>query len=372
MSRQVTAETQAAVDDERSPASASRPVLLIPAYEPPRSLSALVAELLASGAFGAAVVVDDGSADQRRGVFAAIDRVDQADVLRHAVNLGKGAALKTGMNFAACRYPGSVGIVTADADGQHAVSDIVATAESLQSQPRSLILGARSFGADVPLRSRFGNLLTRGVMRVATGAKISDTQTGLRGVPMDFVPELLKLKPTGYDFELDMLLSFRASGGRLREIPIETIYIDGNRDSHFDPLLDSMRIYFVFVRFGGVSLATAVIDNVLFALSIVASGNVLLSQVIARLFAGFFNYFANKVAVFCSAERDRVALPKYWLAVAASGTLSYVLIRTVVEHLPIAVIPAKLAVESFLFFVNFLIQRHFVFAERRAEAENSR
>ena len=132
---------------------------------------------------------------------------------------------------------------------QHTATDILKLAAALSTTPNQVVMGARGFDAGVPLRSRFGNMLTRYIMRAVTGQKLGDTQSGLRAVPLSFIPRLLKLRATGYDFELDMLVTCKDSGQRIREVPIETIYIENNRSSHFNPLRDSMRIYFVFIRF---------------------------------------------------------------------------------------------------------------------------
>jgi hypothetical protein len=107
----------------------------------------------------------------------------------------------------------------------------------------------RSFAADVPLRSRFGNSLTQWIFRMLMGKDVKDTQTGLRAIPRSMIPALLKMKAPGYDFEMEMLIEAVRSHAPLACVPIETVYIDGNKSSHFRPLADSVRIYIVFVRF---------------------------------------------------------------------------------------------------------------------------
>ncbi len=91
--------------------------------------------------------------------------------------------------------PDVAGVVTADADGQHAPEDIERVADVLAAQPEALVLGARSFGDDVPLRSRFGNILTRGIMHALLGRKLTDTQTGLRGIPVALCRACCASKP---------------------------------------------------------------------------------------------------------------------------------------------------------------------------------
>ena len=350
------------------PATAARtpPVVVIPAYKPSAGLPKLVRDLLDSHAIAAVVTVNDGSGPAYAPVFAELRNIHGAVVLDHAVNLGKGAALKTGLNHVACVFPDSAGAVTADADGQHAVADIRSTAAGLATAPRALILGARRFEGGVPLRSRFGNVLTRYIMRAVTGQNITDTQTGLRGIPMDFIPELLHSKATGYDFELDMLVKCKYANRHIHEVPVETIYIDGNRSSHFNPLLDSMRIYFVFIRFAAVSLLTATIDNLTFILALRIMPAIWACMLTARLVAAIFNYTANKHSVFHSRAANAVALPKYWLSMLIAGLLSYCLIQGILAFTKMGVISAKMTAETIMFFFSFVIQRDFVFSQRQS------
>jgi putative flippase GtrA len=340
------------------------PVIVIPAYKPSPILPQLVRELCASNSISAMVVVNDGSGPEYSPIFASLRELAGVHVLDHAVNLGKGAALRTGLNYVACKFPTSVGIVTADADGQHTVPDILATAQRLSANPQSLVLGTRQFEGDVPVRSKFGNTATRYIMRAVTGQKVTDTQTGLRGIPMDFVPDLLRSKATGYDFELDMLVKSKYMNRHINEVPIATVYIDHNRSSHFDPLWDSMRIYFVFIRFAGVSLITAAIDNLVFILALSFSFDLLFCQAAARLTAGMFNYYANKKGVFHSKTQNTIALPKYWLSVLITGGVSYALIHTILTYTSMGVISAKVLAETIMFSFSFVIQRDFVFFQR--------
>jgi glycosyltransferase involved in cell wall biosynthesis len=350
---------------ETSVAQEIRPVVLIPAYRPEEQLLGLVEELAGRAEIGAVIVVDDGSQAEYREIFRRLAALERVWVLRHVVNLGKGAALKTGLNHTACVYPESVGVVTADADGQHSAADILRVAAALAASPRHLVLGVRTFGRSVPLRSRLGNTLTRTIMRAITGQKLSDTQTGLRGIPMEWVPELLKLQAMGYDFELDMLVSSRETVRPVREVGISTIYIDNNRGSHFNPLRDSMRIYFVFVRFLAASLTTAGIDNLVFILALRWWPEALFCQLAGRLVSGTFQFTAGKYGVFHSKAHTRVALPKYCLSVAGFGALSYVMIRSIVALTDLGIVPAKLCAETALFFLSFVVQRDFVFGQKR-------
>lgn len=339
-------------------------IVLIPAYKPTGEFPTFVSELIARNV-SRVVVVDDGSGPGFRACFDAVRSLNGVHLCRHAINLGKGAALKTGINAILCEYPDVSVVVTADADGQHHPDDVVAVGKEAEAFPNSVVLGARSFSRDVPLRSRFGNLITLGAMRVIVGQRLTDSQTGLRALPYFLLPLLLKIRPQGYDFELDVLVRCREMRVSLREVPIKTIYLDGNKSSHFNPLLDSMRIYFVLLRFASVAMCTAVIDALVFSRIYFSTDNVIMAQVCGRLVAMVFNFATVQRFVF-KAQRGGVAtrLLKYVTLVAISGTVSYGLIQMLTNYLGLGVLAAKFIGEGLLFFANFLIQRDFIFTSR--------
>ena len=339
--------------------------ILIPAYQPGEPLTSLVDALLGLGV-RAIIVVNDGSGPESAEHLERIARLDGVHLIHHAVNLGKGAALKTGMNYALVRFPGCCGVVTADADGQHQAEDIVRVAQRLRENPEALIMGVRAFDSQVPWKSWVGNRATCVLMRLMVGQKLSDTQTGLRGIPSTLIPHLLRVTSTGYEFELDMLIACKHQGYAIWQEPIRTIYLEGNRHSHFHPILDSMRIYVLLLRFSILSLLTAVIDNVTFALALGGTGSIGQSQALARLVAMIFNYVGARRLVFHSRQRQVVVLPKYVLLVVCNGFLSYALIRLLHDRLGLRTIAAKLIAEGFLFIANFAIQRDFVFTRRDA------
>ncbi len=209
--------------------------VLIPAYQPDDKLTALVDRLRAE--FAHVVVVDDGSTEGRA-VFEAIrPKVDA--VLVHEQNRGKGAALKTGFAWIRDHQADSLGVVTADADGQHKVEDIRRVAEALGHQTDGLVLGVRHFGLKVPFRSRLGNHWTTAFFWLLTGLAIKDTQTGLRGVPRALLDRVLALGGDRYEYEMRMLVDARLHRQKPLQLPIETVYIDGNKSSHFHPLRDT-------------------------------------------------------------------------------------------------------------------------------------
>ena len=342
-----------------------RLAVVIPAYRPTADLIDLVRGLT-DRQIPAIVIVDDGSGPEFADTFAQTAQFPKVKLLRHATNLGKGAALKTAFKEVLGAIPDLAGVVTADADGQHDPEDIRHIAQALAANPGTLVLGTRSFGKEVPLRSRFGNKLTRGIMHALLGHKLTDTQTGLRGIPAALLSLLLRVEASGYEFELEMLIAAHQVSMPVIERPIRTIYESGNKSSHFRPILDSMRIYVVLLRFASASLLTALLDNFVFILAVNRTNNVLASLVLERAFAVLFNYWIVRNSVFYSHERHKTLLPKYVSLVLVSGGLSYAGIQVVSKQLGVPVVAAKLLVEMILFFVNFAVQRLFIF--RRQES----
>lgn len=230
------------MEQDNPEGESGRPVVLIPAYNPGSRLVDLVEALAA--VFPRIVVVDDGSETG----LDAIERVGRIveKVLRHPSNRGKGAAIKTGL-----AYIGEADVITADADGQHAPADIVKIADALKAHRDGLVLGVRDIGRDMPLRSRFGNFWTRIWFFVFAGLWVNDTQTGLRGIPASLVRRVASLPGERYEYEMTMLADARNHPSRPFEVRIKTLYFDGNSASHFNPLMDTVRIYraLVFSRF---------------------------------------------------------------------------------------------------------------------------
>ena len=239
--------------------------VIIPAYEPDEKMIRLLQTLQESG-IERIIVVDDGSGNEYRNLFEQAKQLG-AIVLTHAVNLGKGRALKTAFNEVLNRYPEAIGAITADSDGQHTPACIQKCMEAMEKEPEKLILGCRNFDQDnVPAKSEWGNKITRQVLKYLCGVAVSDTQTGLRGIPAAFMRHLMNVKGDRFEFETYMLLEAGEQKVGIREVPIETVYLNDNKGSHFNPLLDSARIYLVFAKFLFSSLSSCIIDLVLFAL----------------------------------------------------------------------------------------------------------
>lgn len=221
--------------------------VLIPALNPGVALVCLAQQLLEMRCV-ALLIVDDGSEAWTQPIFRQLEDMSGITILRHQKNLGKGHALRTGMRFFLEDFGFCDGLVTADADGQHAAEDIARVAAALSHSQQQPVLGVRQFFAAMPLRSRIGNILTRYAFLAATGVLLADTQTGLRGIPRARLAELLEISGSRYEYEMAVLSYWCCNRQRPVEVPIRTIYQNNNETSHFRPLHDSWRIYTVLAR----------------------------------------------------------------------------------------------------------------------------
>jgi glycosyltransferase involved in cell wall biosynthesis len=184
------------------------------------------------------LVVDDGSTDQT----AKIARDLSARVISHAINLGKGAAMKTGC--AAAVALGCDVLVLMDADGQHRPSDLPAMVTPILDRAADLVLGRRPFTGQMPATARLGNWGLTRLFEVMFGAAFADTQCGLRAFTSEAYGKMDWLA-TDYAVETEMLV--RAARAHLKtvEVEIDTIYHDVYKGT---TMLDGLRILGQMIR----------------------------------------------------------------------------------------------------------------------------
>lgn len=343
-------------------------VALIPSYQPDVRLVNLVERLRSYGVEG--VVVDDGSGERYRPLFKAVSRF--ATVIGYGNNKGKGYALKRGLRYIQGNYPDDTVVVTVDADGQHDPADVLRCAQEAGAARDTMVLGCRSFGgAGVPLRSRLGNRITCGVYRLASGVLVSDTQTGLRAFPAALIGFLVAIGGERYDYEMNVLLACPAHHVDIREVPIRTIYEEGNASSHFRPVRDSVRIYRGILSFMASSLCCFLIDYAAFALlSLLLMGfgaaGLACANVGSRLLSASANFLINRKLVFHSSESLYVTAVRYALlalGIIVGNTLAMLFLARV---LAVPALLAKLLVEVSFFVFSWTMQNRVVFAKRRS------
>lgn len=345
-------------------------VILIPAYNPDETLVGLVKNLIRSG-LTHVVVVNDGSKETCECTFEQLDKLMEGDVwvLKHCTNLGKGRAIKTGINFVANHYPDCMGVITVDADGQHGLDDIRKMSQVLMEKYKedNIILGCR-FGKNnmtkVPLRSQIGNGCTKYILRYLCNLNVSDSQTGLRAIPAKLFPKLVKIKGEGYEYETNMLLDLIDENIEIVEVPITTIYEENNPTSHFNPVKDSLKIYSVIIKYSIASILSAVVDNLTFILLLPHCRNIWTLTFAGRAIAAIFNFSVNKKVVFKKRGNAWRQGIKYIMLLVISGTTSAILVQILQNILHINIIILKMLVEMALYFVNFYIQKNFIFISK--------
>jgi len=223
----------------------NRFAFIIPVYNHAATVSQVIkdAQALSFPVF----VVDDGSTDN---TYEQTEEIPGIQIIRHQLNLGKGAAIMTG--FAAATVVADWAI-TIDADGQHYPQDALKLIDAIPGGRRAIVVGAREGmagieGAHIPWTSRFGRKFSNFWVWAAGGAILSDSQSGMRLYPL---PEamLLKTKARRFQFEIEILVMARRKGLEVIETPVRVIYHpDGKRISHFRPFVDFLRNTKTFSR----------------------------------------------------------------------------------------------------------------------------
>jgi glycosyltransferase involved in cell wall biosynthesis len=209
--------------------------VLIPAYKAAEDLQRFLPSLLEKVPREKICLVDDASFDQTEDIC----RKYAMEYHAHAANQGKGAALKTG--FASLLQKGARWILTMDADGQHAVSDIPLFLDAVKAFPDAgIIIGARNFTLKtMPLGRIFSNSITsQALSRLCGGKKILDSQSGFRL----YSAELIRQTPlffNRFEMESEVLLKACAKGYAIEFVPIQTLYCGGK--SHISHLKDMYR-----------------------------------------------------------------------------------------------------------------------------------
>lgn len=337
--------------------------VLIPSLDPDEALVELVGQLQQHGV-KQIVVINDGSTAQ-----APFDRCQAMGcvVVHHQTNCGKGDALRTGLRTARAQFPDLQGVVTADGDGQHAVCDILRVAQEIPHHPDSITLGTRDFSTGtVPARSRFGNRFSSLFFRLSAGISCPDTQTGLRGIPSSLFDFACSIPGSRYEYEMNVLFAAAQTGIPLHFIPIETIYENGNRSSHFRPIADSARVYAMPLRFAAASLSSFALDILLFALfsylfHVRTVRAILIATIGARICSGVFNFTLNRMWSFSSTQDNWHSQGIRYLILFLCQMLTSGALVWLLSFLPLPLTLIKITVDTALFFVSYFIQHNWVF-----------
>lgn len=344
--------------------------VVLPSYKPDEKLLAVLEGLTEKG-FSDIIVVNDGSGSDFDALFEAANAYPNVTLLTHPENRGKGCALKTAFSYCMENRPSCTGVITVDGDNQHHPDDVFACCLKLSENPGQIVLGARSFASkEVPFRSRLGNVMTRSVFRLACGIRITDTQTGLRAIPAQYLPLMLETAGERYEYETNMLLEMKTHAVPFTEVTIRTLYLDDNDSSHFNPLKDSIKIYRTIFAFLASSLIASLLDLALFYLfvSVLAylipqgAWNIFIATAAARVCSSLCNYLLNSKSVFHS--QNKSSLARYYLLcvlqfAASAGLVSLAAFLIRAGNLGKTLI--KAIVDTLLFLLSYQIQREWVF-----------
>ena len=330
-------------------------IVLIPSYEPDENLTKLIKNLKKNKI--TSIVVDDGSGKDYKEIFDNLD----TKVISYENNQGKGHALKEGYKYIKDNYKEYV-VVTMDSDGQHRIEDALNLYNYILKNDDTLVLGKRPRGEKTPLRSKIGNGITRFVFHIVSGQDVYDTQTGLRAFSNKLMDYMLKVKGERFEYEMNVLLYAKNNKIPIKEIEIETIYIDNNSKSHFNAIKDSFKVYKEIIKFSLSGIISFLIDFILFIVFKVVLNNITIANIIARAISSTINYIINKNIVFKSNKNIAKSLLEYY------GLVIFILLinTLLLNLLSIIINPilAKLIVEIVLFIISWLVQKILIFKRK--------
>lgn len=344
-------------------------VILIPCYNPDEKIMELFIEKLGN-TYQNIVFINDGCSKNHTTYFEKLEK--KYPIVRHYKNYGKGRGIKNGLNFILNQYPDCKAIITADCDGQHSVEDITKIYKETCKYQNALLLGVRDFNhPNVPFKSRYGNKITRNIFKLFVGLSITDTQTGLRGMSRSVAEKFLTTSGERYEYETNVLIACKTEDIPIVEVPIETIYIENNQTSHFNPIKDSILIYKLFIKYIFVSLSSFVVDILLFSFflfvfhKMVVLKPIILATITARLFSSLYNYCINAKLVF--KKMNKTSIFKYFLLVFVQMWVSAFTVSFLTKYVPINTIVMKIMIDSVIFLINFVIQREFIFNKNESQ-----
>ncbi len=353
-----------------------RVTAVVPSLNPDEKLCGVVDGLIKAG-FDDIVVIDDGSAPEFKDNFPKPS--DNVTLLVHDVNRGKGAAMKTAFGHILERDEKPLGVVTVDGDGQHRPGDVLACAKAMIEGEPALVLGCRNFDLpQVPSRSRKGNKITAFVFKYLFGMELRDTQTGLRAIPIEFLPKMTRINGDRYEYESNMLMALKPAGIPIKEVEIETVYIDENQTSHFRTVRDAARIYALIIKYVFSSVSSFLVDitgDYLFQKILGIFGAPfadIISAGAARVISSMYNFIVNKNVVFKGkGKTGRLILRYYALAipVLAISALTRHFIGNFFEASELLRTIIKIPIDLLLYFASFRIQREWVFNDEEADDE---
>ena len=369
------------MDREYEPKTLGRCIVVIPALRPDPEVVDYVSALLEKG-FRQVIVVDDGSGPTCASTFLKLEYMQGCTVLRHEKNLGKGRALKTAFaHILNCPLWEGSAVITADADGQHSVEDVCAVGAATTEENRRLVLGVRDLSLpNVPTRSKIGNRVTSWAFHLLYGARLADTQTGLRGVPWEMLRWCAGIEGDRFEYEMNMLIKAAREHIELRQVSIEVIYYNNNAGTHLHAVRDSWRVFLILMSGLGWYAAAAALSAAADVLAFWLGSALVFrplsdlvcywwATVTARALSSALNYTLNRKYVFGASPCPRTLVRYYtlWLIQLLCSYLLLLFMTVLFPGLPPVI--SKALVDILLAIGSYQVQMHWVFQEEDRHEE---
>ncbi len=346
-------------------------ITIIPAYEPDSKLIKYVKDMLKKN-FCEILIINDGSNIDKKHIFDELSKIKKCKVLHHEKNMGKGKALKTAFTYVINHKKNVDIVITADADGQHLVSDVYKMYKSAYKSQNDFILGVRSFDKNTPLRSMIGNKISTVLIKILHNINLKDTQTGLRLFRKNHLKWLEKIKGNRFEYELNVLLESKKENIKFSEVPIKTVYINDNKSSHFKPVKDAFRIFMQLIKgsklYAASSLLSAGIDILLFTLLTLVFNNIYaafvtitLSTGVSRIISSLVNYNLN-LRIFTNNKNMNVSsVIRYYVLWSTQLIFSILLVSYFSTYVVINMVLTKIIIDTVLFIISYQVQLRWVF-----------
>jgi glycosyltransferase involved in cell wall biosynthesis len=212
--------------------------IVIPAFNEEKRIGDVIRELKKHKL--SIIVVDDGSSDNTLSECQMLNV--KCQILRHKVNLGKGAAMKTGAE--AAFELGADAVVFMDSDGQHKAADLPKFIKALEKDRFEVVFGSRNLSLGVPFVRLLGNKFAARLISLLFGIYVSDLICGYRALTKKAYKRI-NWESAGYAVETEMVIKTGKYGLKYCEVPIETVYLDSVKGV---TVIDALNILFDVFR----------------------------------------------------------------------------------------------------------------------------
>lgn len=322
-------------------------LILIPCYNPDEKLIALVKKLYDKKC--KIVLVNDGS--KSKDIFNSLN--DFAKIISYDDNKGKGHALKVGFEYA---LKLNMNVVTADADGQHTLEDILKIKNMLKDSANTIVFGERCFDNDIPLRSKFGNKLTSKILKIVCNITLRDTQTGLRGYTADILKKMLSVNGERFEYEMNIILALNKLKINIKRTDISTIYIEENKSSHFRPIIDSLLVYKMFLPYIIPGIILIALDYISFLILLYAfKMNLFYAIFIPKVIFNFVYFIKNNY----DAKTFYKSMVKYSILILFMVCLNFFLTSFLYSYMKLYI--ANLLAGIITYAIQIYLQRKIIY-----------